>query len=37
MQKPYHEVFGVYSLQNVLATHGKPSEINMTVEINEAD
>jgi len=35
--KPYHEVFGAYSLQNILATFGKPSEIYMTVEINEAE
>ena len=35
--KPYHEVFSVYSLQNVLATHGKPSEIYVTVEINEGE
>jgi len=35
--KPYHEIFGAYSLQNVLITHGKPSEIYMTVEINEAE
>jgi len=35
--KPYHEVFGVYSLQNVLATYGKPSEIYVTVEINEGE
>ncbi len=35
--KPYHEVFGAYSLQNVLATYGHPTEIFMTVEINEAE
>lgn len=35
--KPYHEVFGAYSLQNVLITYGKPSEIFMTVEINEGE
>jgi len=35
--KPYHEVFGAYSLQNILATYGEPTEIYMTVEINEAE
>lgn len=35
--KPYHEIFGAYSLQNVFAAYGKPSEIYMTVEINEAE
>lgn len=35
--KSYHELFRAYSLQNVLATYGKPSEVYMTVEINEAE
>jgi hypothetical protein len=35
--EPYHEVFSAYSLQKVLATYGRPSEIFMTVEINEGE
>lgn len=34
---PYHEILALYSLQNVFATYGKPSEIYVTVEINEAE
>jgi len=34
---PYHKIFGVYSLQNILATYGLPTEIYMTVEINEGE
>lgn len=35
--EPYHEVFSAYSLQRVLATYGRPSEVFMTVEINEGE
>jgi len=35
--KPYHEVLGAYSLQNTLATYGKPDEVYMTVEIYDSE
>jgi hypothetical protein len=35
--QPYHELLRAYSMQNVMATYGKPSEIYVTVEINDAE
>lgn len=35
--QPYHKLLAAYSLQSVLVTYGKPSEIYMTVEIYDTE